>query len=1504
MVKRRHQSHQTTQQRRRSRLATIESLQRRELLAADTFLLNDAPVQVRLAETDADFAPIRFTVDRLKPTHSLSVINSLQLPSLYTGPRLLTAVSATETDSVVHVDTTGKSVSYTLGSTNAPDSFSFTIDGLYTGIVYVETLQPLIPDHYEVLSNAPPLAMHLIENDFLPRVGESPWGVASPTEGAAVKATARITGLVDVDPAEFQISEDGQSVYFTSASEQTGLREFRYVINDRYEQSASVLVHQGVYDDQFEVDRHAPSVEFDVLANDLFRSRFSGNSVQSVNRITSVVQGDHGGVVEITANGSKILYTPPLDYIGIETFQYTADDRHTATVNVRLRSLTTNDHISVYLGESTLLDVLANDFVVSQPGSKSITAISPSIFGAKITIEGDKLRYTVPDNAVIDRTDRFTYTINDEFTASVNVTFLSPTRIDYVSVERPTELVVDVLGNDRFDQDYTGPRVITNVTTASGGGQVSISDDGSHLLFTPGSENETFTYTVDHRYTESVIARPAPHLQGESVFVAQNEPEWIIDVLANDFQPDYQGLPNPYFGPKVLSIDPQSTQGGMINVTDDDRIRYVPPADFFGTDSFEYRIDEFLTQTVTVNVFRSTADDTFTVNIGSQANELEVLANDIFGPDYGGERVITSVEDSSSLMVEISPDGRSLIYSAPHGFRGQHAFTYVVDDQFTATVSVNVGQSPQQALTETETPDNLRQSILEKVIQERQNDFGQQIDASASQLGGFELCDSGNNFGQPGFAPFHEFQSSNRADDRSTPQMVEFDGQFFYSLRDGVLAITERLANGELAVKSQTPVLGQPRGMFLHGNRLTVVSLSDPGEFTGGPCGSVGDGSPANTMATVYDVTNRTNPRFVQRTLLGGQFIQAKKVGDELAFVIKSAWNPIELATICDEQAQCRKETEAEFTTRLNENFSALVQENLPKFQTFNHKGALLRSGTLLGDTDFFTSEITSGSFDSITLISKLDPHSNEPGLSGAVGVLSNAQTGQYLSHDSLYLFQGPDPATEPTGETTIRKYRWTNDASVVDLVASGSVPGRVNVDASVDEYQDRLRVVSENLTPIQGTPLYHAAPSLFVLEEHAGALATTGFVHEIGLNQSFDRVQFDADRAFIVPNKYDEQLIAIDLSDPRMPTSLGAMELVDDVSRVQFLSEDRLLIVSGAEFSFSTYPAMLSLYDVSDLSNPVLLGNYGSSFFGGVGEENNAFAWNPVKNILVAPLGQSDRGKVDVDGDGYPEADRFYGSKNLAIFDVDLTPEDSNPFTAIGTVTHDDFLQRSLFVGDSIYSIARDGIQATSIDGADAVSLGVRFGDTPELQTVARDSLQTHPLVNTARAWLRETEGVATGPLWLVGFEQRGDRIEMVFRTGSNRYRVSARASGELQFQVSEFQVSPNPHHNGTTPMDVNGDQKVTPSDALQIINLLARGGVENLTDRAFQQIFPLSGAFADVNNDGMITPRDVLAVINDIARTQARSPASAEQVPFERLHNTDDHDWSTRDEALATLF
>lgn len=111
-----------------------------------------------------------------------------------------------------------------------------------------------------------------------------------------------------------------------------------------------------------------------------------------------------------------------------------------------------------------------------------------------------------------------------------------------------------------------------------------------------------------------------------------------------------------------------------------------------------------------------------------------------------------------------------------------------------------------------------------------------------------------------------------------------------------------------------------------------------------------------------------------------------------------------------------------------------------------------------------------------------------------------------------------------------------------------------------------------------------------------------------------------------------------------------------------------------------------------------------------------------------------------------------------------------------------------------------------------------------------------------------------------------------------------------ELIVEPSDFHF-----HNSVSAEDVNGDGSVTPVDALQVINYIARSGTGTV------DLSMRIDSFPDVLADNRISPVDALRVINYIATQNANPGAESEATPkdfFDRLDRDSDND-----EALLSL-
>lgn len=170
------------------------------------------------------------------------------------------------------------------------------------------------------------------------------------------------------------------------------------------------------------------------------------------------------------------------------------------------------------------------------------------------------------------------------------------------------------------------------------------------------------------------------------VTVPQNSIAFAIDVLRND-----SNLPsNPL---TISNVDARSAAQGIVTIRPgnpgEQVVQYSPPANFTGTDSFDYEVTDSFgnkgTATVSVTVQFATAkpiavDDTFEIASNEKNVPLNVLDNDI--ASVGGGLTITQVsQGTKGGQIQIDPTNRGVRYTPADGFTGTEQFSYTISDE-------------------------------------------------------------------------------------------------------------------------------------------------------------------------------------------------------------------------------------------------------------------------------------------------------------------------------------------------------------------------------------------------------------------------------------------------------------------------------------------------------------------------------------------------------------------------------------------------------------------------------------------------------------------------------------------------------------------------------------------------------------------------------------------------------------------------------------------------------
>ncbi len=620
-----------------------------------------------------------------------------------------------------------------------PDQVDFGVP-LHVTIVQpvnaVDDAFPIAPN--VILEDGGPVMLNVLANDFL-QIGST--------------GTLALAATLPVLPAHGTATVVGNQIRYQPAPDFFGTDTFVYRAVDGLGNSDTATVTvtvTSVNDPPVAVADTATVLEdsvanvIDVLAND------SAGPANEDPALTidpaSLTQPAHGSVTLINGN-TQVQYTPVANYFGSDSFAYRAKDSDGATSNLVTVTITVtnvNDPPTVADDAATVLEdsssniikVLANDKpgpvgVGDESGVDSLTIISVQGFdhGGSASIVGDVLHYTpAPDFFGVET---FTYTVRDSggltATATVTVTVTNvndPVEAvdDEVFVDEFTENnQLDVLANDRPGPDNEIPidnLLVTAVGTPSAGGSVAIAPDGKSVLYTPdgtkfGPYEETFTYTMsDGQYSDTatvlVHVEPVirPRARDDKYTVLEDSANNVLTVTLND-------LFNDGATRALTQILVAPAHG--VAVIDGLNILYTPTANYFGTDTLVYEIDDDFvdgegqpsapsTATVTITVTNvndapTVADDTATVLEDSLNNVIDVLANDLPGPVGVGDEsgvdslTIVSVQGfshgGSATIV-----GNTVRYTPAPDFFGVETFTYTVRDtgglEAVGTVTVTV----------------------------------------------------------------------------------------------------------------------------------------------------------------------------------------------------------------------------------------------------------------------------------------------------------------------------------------------------------------------------------------------------------------------------------------------------------------------------------------------------------------------------------------------------------------------------------------------------------------------------------------------------------------------------------------------------------------------------------------------------------------------------------------------------------------------------------------------
>ncbi|TWU03887.1 tandem-95 repeat protein [Neorhodopirellula pilleata] len=381
---------------------------------------------------------------------------------------------------------------------------------------------------------------------------------------------------------------------------------------------------------------------------------------------------------------------------------------------------------------SNLLNVLANDTIVSGTGTLSVVSVTQPPQGGTVTLTAGQVRFTPTTNFV--GTAEFTYRVSGpggvQETVPVTVTVTGvndpPVGVDdtFIVDAGSGANSLDVLANEASTAEPGETLTVTAVSATTSGGTVTIASNGQSVNYTPPASfvgTDTFTYTLsDGSGTDTVsvtvtvnptdnpptaVADTFPATGGAAI--NEDSAQASYDVLANDTR----DADNQAF--EIVALGTPSAGGTVAIGNNGATLLYRPAANFNGTETVTYTIRDtgggLATATATFNV--TAINDPPPISAGSitllrNSGQTTVLSiSDLpTNPDTGEViRFVNLTTPTNGGIATISANGQSILFTPPTGnFTGDITFNFEVEDAAQvrsgpATMTVTIAQYNERA---------------------------------------------------------------------------------------------------------------------------------------------------------------------------------------------------------------------------------------------------------------------------------------------------------------------------------------------------------------------------------------------------------------------------------------------------------------------------------------------------------------------------------------------------------------------------------------------------------------------------------------------------------------------------------------------------------------------------------------------------------------------------------------------------------------------------------------
>jgi len=494
--------------------------------------------------------------------------------------------------------------------------------------------------------------------------------------------------------------------------------------------------------------------------------------------------------------------------------------------------------------------------------------------------------------------------------------------------------------------------------------------------------------------------------------------------------------------------------------------------------------------------------------------------------------------------------------------------------------------------------------------------------------------------------------------------IVKTDGEHIFLVSGGDVWILLAYPPQEAEVLNKITFSNDtcPAGIFVKqdklavlGSKYTLPSTSNYGLYYGD----------VRTFVNIYDVSDAKDPVLLRNFTISGSYFNSRMIGDYIYTVTSQAAYVINNDTV-----------------------------SIPII--YSNEGT-----KEVSPSEIHYSNV-SDSYFSFTTIAALNMQ-NPAEKPNHKTVMTGGASKMYVSLQNIYI-------TFPESHVGTAIHRVRIDNSNINIEANGLVPGSVLNQFSMDEYNDYFRVATTKWA-IEKWTFGTQTNNVYILNMN---MHIVGKLENLASGEYLHSARFMGDRGYLVTFKKTDPLFVIDLSQPTNPSILGELKIPGYSDYLHPYDETHLIgvgkhTVEADEGDFAWYQGVkISLFDVSDVTNPKQMANYTIGDRGTdspILSDHKAFLFDKSKALLVIPVLVA-----EIEASQYPDGvpSNAYGNpvwQGAYVFSISL----EEGFVLKGGITHFEsgesvlntahWVKRALYIENVLYTVSSKKIKMNSLE-------------------------------------------------------------------------------------------------------------------------------------------------------------------------------------------------------------